>query len=304
MTAFHTDTLREQVRDLYRDVARDPRAEYHFDTGRDVAELLGYPAGWLDAVPPAALDSFAGVGHFLDLAAVRPGEVVLDLGSGSGTDSFIAAHLAGPSGRVVGVDMTDAQLAKARLLRDRAGLGALSFVEGYVEEPPAEPESVDVVISNGVINLVPDKPRVFRSAAKALRPGGRLAIADIVSARPLIERTKQRRRPVGGVHRRRRAARGVPGGHRRRRPARRGRAREPRVRVPQPPRPRGRGQVRRRERVDPGHQAGPLTRTPGALQDRAHAAPRHPHAGALRRHGRRPAARRRARSRSAGRPTS
>ena len=190
MTAIHTETLREQVRDLYRDVALDPGAEYHFDTGRPVAELLGYPREWLDLVPPRALASFAGVGHMLDLAAIAGGEVVLDLGSGSGTDAFIAAHLVGGAGRVVGVDMTHGQLAKARLLRDRVGLRQLSFFEGFVEEPPAEPGSADVVISNGVINLAPDKARVFRAAAQALRPGGRLAIADIVSARPLIERTR------------------------------------------------------------------------------------------------------------------
>jgi arsenite methyltransferase len=191
MTAIHTDALRDQVRALYRDVARDPRAEYHFDTGRDVAERIGYPAAWLDAVPPAALDSFAGVGHLLDLAAIRPGDVVLDLGSGSGTDSFIAAHLTGPSGRVVGVDMTDAQLAKARRLRDSRGLDHVTFCEGLIEEPPVEPGTVDVVISNGVVNLAPDKEAVFRAAARALRPGGRLALADIVSERELIERTRR-----------------------------------------------------------------------------------------------------------------
>jgi arsenite methyltransferase len=183
--------LRDRVRAMYRDVAQQPRGEYHFETGRALAERLGYPAGWLDAVPAEALASFAGVGHMLDLAAIEPGETVLDLGSGAGTDAFIAAHLAGPTGRVTGVDMTDAQLAKARRLRDDAGLPQLVFVEGYIEEPPAEPESIDVVISNGVVNLAPDKEAVFRALARALRPGGRLAIADIVSERELIERTRR-----------------------------------------------------------------------------------------------------------------
>jgi arsenite methyltransferase len=183
--------LRERVREMYRDVAREPEGDFHFETGRAVAERLGYPTRWLDAVPPDALASFAGVGHMLDLAAIEPGETVLDLGSGSGTDAFIAAQLTGPGGRVVGVDMTDAQLAKSRRLRDGLGLQNVTFVEGLIEEPPAEPGSVDVVISNGVINLAPDKDAVFGAVARALRPGGRLAVADIISARELIERTRR-----------------------------------------------------------------------------------------------------------------
>jgi arsenite methyltransferase len=183
--------VRDRVRELYRDVAREPGGEFHFETGRALAERLGYPARWLAAVPHDALASFAGVGHMLDLAAIAPGETVLDLGCGSGTDAFIAAHLTGPAGRVVGVDMTDAQLAKARRLRDGFALAHVAFEDGLIEEPPVEPESVDVVISNGVVNLAPDKGRVFRAVARALRPGGRLAVADIVSARELIERTRR-----------------------------------------------------------------------------------------------------------------
>jgi len=183
--------LRERIREMYREVADNPHGDFHFETGRVVAERLGYPAEWLDAVPADAVASFAGVGHFLDLAAIERGETILDLGSGSGTDAFIAAHLTGPTGRVMGVDMTDAQLAKARRLRDARGLRNLVFVEGLIEDPPAEPERIDVVISNGVINLAPDKAAVFAAIARALRPGGRLAIADIVSARELIERTRR-----------------------------------------------------------------------------------------------------------------
>jgi len=186
-----TAELREHIRDMYREVAERPGGDFHFELGRPVAERLGYPAAWLDAIPADALASFAGVGHMLDLARIQPGESVLDLGSGSGTDSFIAAYLTGASGRVMGVDMTDAQLAKARRLRDARGLRNLVFVEGLIEEPPAEPSGIDVVISNGVINLAPDKDAVFAAIARSLRPGGRLALADIVSSRELIERTRR-----------------------------------------------------------------------------------------------------------------
>ena len=186
-----TAELRGHIRDMYRAVAQEPDGEFHFELGRPVAERLGYPAEWLDAIPADALASYAGVGHMLDLAAIQPGEAILDLGSGSGTDAFIAAHLTGPTGRVTGVDMTDAQLAKARRLRDSHDLRHVVFAEGLIEAPPAEPGSIDVVISNGVINLAPDKDVVFRAIADALRPGGRLALADIVSERELIERTRR-----------------------------------------------------------------------------------------------------------------
>jgi SAM-dependent methyltransferase len=185
------EEVRAQVQDMYRAVATRPGDEFHFEMGRALAERLGYPVAWLDAAPPEAVESFAGVGHMLDLARLAPGDRVLDLGSGAGTDAFIAGHLVGERGSVTGVDMTDAQLAKARALRDRDGRHNVSFVQGHVEEPPAEPGSVDAVISNGVINLVPDKGRVFRAVATALRPGGRLAVADIVSARVLKERTRR-----------------------------------------------------------------------------------------------------------------
>lgn len=182
-----TTDLTKRVKDMYQEVADHPDHEFHFETGRALAERLGYPAEDLDRIPAAAIDSFAGVGYFLDLAAIASGEVVLDLGSGSGTDAFLAALAAGEGGRVIGIDMTDEQLAKATSLAEETGVANAEFRQGRIEQPPVEPGSVDCVISNGVINLSPDKPAVFAAAATALRSGGRLAIADIVSATQLPE---------------------------------------------------------------------------------------------------------------------
>lgn len=182
-----TADLEDRVKAMYEEVALTPDRQFHFETGRRLAERLGYPARDLDAIPAEAIESFAGVGYFMDLAAVAPGEAVLDLGSGSGTDSFLAAVTAGPAGRVAGVDMTTAQLTKATRLAAAAGLSTVGFLEGHLERPPIEDGSFEVVISNGVINLSADKPAVFSAAAAALRPRGRLAIADIVTTTRLPE---------------------------------------------------------------------------------------------------------------------
>jgi arsenite methyltransferase len=182
-----TSELEDRVKGMYQEVALHPGHEFHFETGRSLAERLGYPSADLDRIPAPAIDSFAGVGYFLDLAAIAPGETVLDLGSGSGTDSFLAALATTAGGRVIGIDMTTAQLTKSRDLAMRHGFSQVEFREGYIESPPVDAAGADCVISNGVINLSPDKPAVFAAVARALRPGGRLALADIVTAEQLPE---------------------------------------------------------------------------------------------------------------------
>jgi SAM-dependent methyltransferase len=182
-----TTDLEARVKAMYEEVALRPEQEFHFETGRALLVRLGYPPTELDAIPAAAVESFAGVGYFLDLAAIAPRETVLDLGSGSGTDSFLAAVATGPTGRVIGVDMTTAQLAKASRLAAESGLTNAEFRDGHIEHPPVDDATFDCVISNGVINLSADKPAVFAAAARALRPGGRLALADIVTAVQLPE---------------------------------------------------------------------------------------------------------------------
>jgi arsenite methyltransferase len=183
LPTLDTKSLTRQVQELYTQVAERPDGDFHFPLGRPLAERLGYPAALLNVIPAAALASFAGVGYALDLARFAAGDRVVDLGSGSGTDAFAAAFLVGQSGLVTGIDMTPAQIAKAQRLG--AGVTNVSFRLGRLEQLPLPDASVDVVISNGVINLCPDKPRVFAEVARVLAPGGRMAIADIVAATPL-----------------------------------------------------------------------------------------------------------------------
>jgi arsenite methyltransferase len=177
--------LREQVKEKYREVADDPHRSFHFHTGRPLAARLGYDSAAVDALPDRAVESFAGVGNPFSLRTLVAGEHVVDVGSGAGFDTFIAAGQVGPTGRVIGVDMTPEMLAKSRQTTAMFGFDHVEIREGLAEQLPVEDGWADAVISNGVFNLCADKRAVFEEIWRVLRPGGWLQFADIANGRPV-----------------------------------------------------------------------------------------------------------------------
>ncbi len=174
------ETLREAIRDEYAEVADNPEKGFHFHTGRPLAKKLGYSDDLIAAVPESSIPSLAGTGNPFSLGQIAAGEKVVDVGSGAGFDSFIAAHLVEGRGQVIGVDMTDDMLAKARASANQAGIGNVEFRQGLAESLPVDSEWADVVISNGVVNLCPDTRAVFEEMHRVLKPGGRIQIGDII----------------------------------------------------------------------------------------------------------------------------
>jgi arsenite methyltransferase len=191
-TPVDVDVLREEIRRTYTDVSTDHDAEFIFPTGRWWAEELGYPEPELGRVPDATVESFAGVANHWTLGRIEPGAVVLDLGCGAGTDLLIAAQMTGPRGRAIGVDMTPAMLERVRESALAMGLENVELHTALIEALPVDDESVDVVISNGVIDLVPDKDAVFDEIDRVLRPGGRLQFADVVIHTEVSEDARKR----------------------------------------------------------------------------------------------------------------
>jgi SAM-dependent methyltransferase len=185
--AVDPEALRDEVKKKYRAVAVDPHAKYHFHTGRPLAKRLGYDDAVVAPMPDAAIESFAGVGNPFSLRRLPVGERVVDIGSGGGFDCFVAADQVGPSGQVVGIDMTEEMLAKSRATAQAMGLGNVVFREGIIEAMPVEDSWADVVISNGVINLCADKRKIFAEIKRVLKPGGYLQFADIANGKAVPE---------------------------------------------------------------------------------------------------------------------
>lgn len=185
------ESLRCEIRKEYAEVARSPEKGFHFHTGRPLAELLGYETTWFDGLPEGAVESFAGTGNPFSLGELGPGERIVDVGSGAGFDSLIAGRMVGATGRIIGVDMTAEMLEKARAAAEEAELGHTEFRRGLAESLPVGDDWADVVISNGVVNLCPDKLSVFREMWRVLKPGGRIQIGDIIVQKAVPEEAKR-----------------------------------------------------------------------------------------------------------------
>lgn len=182
-TTFDVTHLRSAIQDEYAEVAACPTKGFHFHTGRFLADRLAYPAEQVEALPDSAVESFAGVGNPFTWGEAAPGEIVLDLGSGAGFDALLAAAMVGPTGHVMGIDMTPSMVEKSSRNAASLGLDNAAFCVGYLESLPVADDSIDVVISNGVVNLCPDKAAVLAEAHRALKPGGRMQMSDIVVSR-------------------------------------------------------------------------------------------------------------------------
>ncbi len=186
------DQLRHAIQEEYEAVALDPGRGFHFHTGRPLARMLGYAEEWLQGIPEISIESFAGTGNPFSLGKLTPGEKIVDVGCGAGIDSLIAAKMVGPDGQVIGVDMTPAMLDKAKRAATDAGLRNVRFRQGYAEDLPAPDGWADVVISNGVLNLMPDKSAALREMARVLKPTGRLQIGDILVQKAVPESAKRK----------------------------------------------------------------------------------------------------------------
>ena len=187
-----TATLRKAIQDEYREVAEHPDKGFHFHTGRRLTQIVGYKDEWFTGVSERAIESFAGTGNPFAMGELAAGEWVVDVGSGGGIDSLVAARMVGPSGKVVGIDMTPAMLEKARTAAVESGVGNVEFREAYMEELPVPDGWADVVISNGVLNLTPDKQKTLGEMFRVLRRGGRLQIADILVSRAVPDAAKRK----------------------------------------------------------------------------------------------------------------
>ena len=185
------EALRSAIIEEYQAVAKDPHQGFHFHTGRTLIQLVGYEPEWLEGIPESSIEAFAGTGNLFSLGAILTGDNVVDVGSGAGIDSLIAAKLVSPNGRVIGVDMTAEMRERARTAAEEANLTNVEFHDGYAETLPVPDEWADVVISNGVLNLVPDKRAALSEMHRVLKPGGRLQIGDIMVDKPVPEEAKE-----------------------------------------------------------------------------------------------------------------